>query len=156
MLTKSKVSFKKLINPVTIALVAGAVVGLSGIQLPKIATTFLNKSSACMSPVSMLLTGMVISQYDMKEMLTKKTVYFISAMRLLIIPFALGGALLLLGLKDAVIPMLMLMAMPCGMNTIIFPKLVGEDCQVGASLAFVTNILCCLTIPLCLLVFGGF
>ena len=44
--------------------------------------------------------------------------------------------------------------MPCGMNTIVFPKLVGQDCRTGAGLACVTSILCCITIPLCLWLFG--
>ena len=39
-------------------------------------------------------------------------------------------------------------ALPCGLNTVVFPKLVGENCSVGASLAFVSNILACITIPL--------
>ena len=41
-----------------------------------------------------------------------------------------------------------------GMNTIVFPKLVGEDCKPGAALAFITTILCIVTIPICLFVLG--
>ena len=48
----------------------------------------------------------------------------------------------------------MVLAMPCGMNTIVFPKLVGEDCKPGAALAFITTVLCIVTIPICLFVLG--
>ena len=63
-------------------------------------------------------------------------------------------ALKLLGFEELVLPALMVLAMPCGMNTIVFPKLVGEDCKPGAALAFITTILCIVTIPICLFVLG--
>jgi len=50
-----------------------------------------------------------------------------------------------------------LLAMPCGLNTIVFPKIVGEKCDIGAGLAFVSNIAACITIPLVFALFeiGG-
>ena len=37
--------------------------------------------------------------------------------------------------------------MPCGLNTIVFPKLVGEDCSLGAGLVLTTHALSCITLP---------
>ena len=77
-----------------------------------------------------------------------------TALRLIVIPVVIGGILLLLG-QDAAVPTAVLMfAMPCGLNTIVFPKMVGEDCRVGASLAFLSNICACITIPLVFALFG--
>ena len=111
MLTKNKLSFKRLLNPVNIALAAGAVVGLTkpyivilfttylpeftafitpiGTPVLEFVTSFLNKAQACMGPISMLLTGMVISEYKFKDMLSQKSVYVMAALRLIVIPFAL-------------------------------------------------------------------
>ena len=155
MLTKSDKPWKKLLNPVTCAMVLGAIVGITGFELPELVNTFLSRSSACMSPLSMLLMGIVISDYKLKDLLKGKVVYLIVAMRLLVIPCSIGFILKLLNLDSLIIPSLMILAMPCGMNTIIFPKLVGEDCAPGASLTFISTILCCLTIPLCLFLFSG-
>ena len=154
LLTKSKLSVKKLFNPVTMSMLLGAVVGLCGIQLPGLASSFLSKAGACMGPVGMLLTGMVISEYKLKSLVSNKVVYLISAIRLIVIPFLLALVLKVLSHQALVVPALMVMAMPCGMNTIVFPKLVGEDCETGASLAFVSSLLCCVTIPVCLAVFA--
>lgn len=153
-LTNSKVRVKKLLNPMSIALVLGAAAGLTGIKVPDVVNVFLGKASACLAPVSMLLTGMVISDYAMKDMLGRWQVYVMAALRLLVIPCTVGLVLKLLSLDMLVLPAIMMLAMPCGMNTIIFPKLMGEDCKTGASLAFFTTALSCLTIPLCLLLFG--
>lgn len=154
MLTKSKGSLLKLLNPVNIALVAGAVVGFYGVEIPSVASLFLNKATACMGPISMLLTGLVISEYALKDLIFNFRVYIMAVLRLLVIPVSVCIVLRGLRLEIALLPTLVILAMPCGMNTIVFPKLVGEDCRTGASLAFVTSILCCFTIPLCLQLFG--
>ncbi|MBO5106392.1 MAG: AEC family transporter, partial [Clostridia bacterium] len=57
-LTKTKLSFKKLINPPLIAITLGAIFGLSGLTLPDFATDFLSTASAPMGPCTMLILGM--------------------------------------------------------------------------------------------------
>ena len=154
-LTHSKVNLKKLISPANIAIVLGSVWGLLGLPVPTVAGTLFSKASGCMGPVSMLLTGIVISQYQLKDLFTNRSVYVMSALRLLMIPCAVAGVMLLMGIDPTVTTVaLLILAMPCGMNTIVFPKLVGEDCRTGAALTCVTSILCCITIPLCLWLFG--
>jgi len=149
-LTKAgKLSLKKLLNPVMIAILLGMVLGLSGLKLPAFVDGLLGKAAACMSPVSMILAGMVISEFDLRKLLKKPSNYGVVFLRLLVIPCIIAGALKLLGLTEVILPALLIYAMPCGMNTIVFPRLVGEDCEPGAALAFISSILACLTIPLC-------
>ena len=107
-----------------------------------------------MSPVSMLLMGMVISQYSMKDMLSCWQNYVIIALRLLVLPCVVTAALRLLNLEMLVLPTLMVLAMPTGMNTIVFSELMGQDSKPGAAMALVSSLLCCGTIPLCLWIFG--
>lgn len=150
MLTNTKLSLKRLIQPVIIAIALGCVAGLAEIKLPTIATEILNKASGCMAPVSMLLTGLTISEFKLKDLLTESKLYIMTGLRLLVIPCAIAGVLTLLGAKDAVMPALLIYAMPCGLNTIVFPKLIGEDCHIGAGLACISSVLACVTIPICI------
>lgn len=154
MLTHSKVTFKRLLNPTTIAMVLGAIAGLTGFQLPSVMTQVVYKSAACMAPIGMLLAGAVIAEYSVKTLAKKKEVYLIAALRLIATPLVLGGALLLLGLKAYMVPLMLIFSMPCGLNTIVFPKLIGEDCETGAALALLTNLACCITIPVIFWLFG--
>lgn len=154
MLTKSPVSLKRLVNPVVLSILAGMCVGFSGIELPVVAANFLSKAAACMGPISMLLSGMVISQYKLTELFRNRESYLIALLRLVGIPCTVAIVLHALSLQTLIIPSITLLAMPCGLNTIVFPQLVGEDCGTGASLALVTSLLCVITIPLCLLVWG--
>lgn len=153
MLSKTGLNLKKLINPPIVAIFIGAVIGLTGIPLPAAITSTLEKTAACILPVSMVLTGMVVSEFDIRTLLRRKSDYIVVLCRLFLFPCAIAGALKLLGLNDVVIPALMMYAMPCGMNTIIVPRLIGEDCESGAALALISNLLACVTIPICVSLF---
>lgn len=150
MLTNQKLSFKRLINPVVISILLGAVFGLSSIKLPSVVETFVSKSGSCMAPISMLLAGMTISEFSVKHMICDIKTYFISIMRLALIPLAVMFLLKMFFDDTVVRAAVLLCAMPCGLNTIVFPKLVGEDSKEGAKLAFVSSILSMLSIPLIL------
>lgn len=152
MLTKrtgEKFSWKLIFTPSVVGILIGCVVGLSGLQMPSVVTEVTSKAAACTAPVSMLLTGIVLSEFDVKALLTDKRAYVFSALRLLGIPALLFVLLKLLGLDHAILPAIMIYAMPCGMNTIIYPKLIGEDCRIGAGLTLISTALSLLTIPLC-------
>lgn len=151
LLTNSdSVSLKKLINPSLIAMLIGAVVGLNGWHLPNILETVANNGANCMGPISMILAGITISDYDMKELLRNKRSYVIVFFRLILIPLALCFALNPFVNKEILMIVVLLYSMPCGLNTIVFPKMVGEDCRPGASMAMLSTLACLFTIPFCM------
>lgn len=152
-LTKQGVSLKKLLNPVIIGMVLGIVVGLTGLQLPTVVNDVVGKSAACMAPLSMLFTGIVISGFSVRSMLSDVKTYIMAALRLLVIPVAVGLALSLFCEKEVVLTAVLFAALPCGLNTVVFPKLVDENCQIGASLALISTVLSCITFPLVLTLF---
>lgn len=153
-LTKRSFSIKKLFNPPTVAMLVGAIWGLFSIPLPEMGWGFLQKSAGCMAPCSMLLMGIVVSQFSLKSLLKEKKVYIITCFRLLLIPIAIGGILMLFCQESIVQIAVLAYVMPCGLNTIVFPRLVNEDCHIGAGLAVVSTVLACITIPLVLGIFG--
>lgn len=146
-LTKTKIGLKELLNPVIVTMILGMVLGLSGFRMPELVSDILGKGSACMGPISMLLTGIVISEYNLKEILGDVRIYIMTALRLVVIPVILGMVLGLLADKGIVRMAVLLYALPCGLNTVVFPKLVNENCKIGAGLALVSHLATCLTIP---------
>ena len=148
-----KVSWKRAFSPSTVAILLGAVVGLSGLELPNLMLQVVTKSAACMGPVSMLLTGIVISQFRIRDMVLAPKTYLICALRLLVIPTVVFLLLKLVGLELAITSAVLTYCMPCGANTIIFARLAGQDCKTGASFAMVSILLSLLTVPLCLYIF---
>ena len=147
-LTKTKLTFKKLLNPPLLAIALGSVIGLSGLTLPSFATDFLETASAPLGPSTMLILGMTLSEYKFSKLLKFNMNYLITLLRLVIIPVA--GVLIfkLLSLDNVIIPALIVYSMPCGLNTVVFPKLVDEDCETGAALTLISTTLSMITIPL--------
>ena len=153
-LTKKKFSLKGLLNITTISIVISMFFGLFEISVPNIFTNIVNNASACMGPVGMLMTGIVISEFDIEKVLKKKKIYPMLILRLIVIPIVLGGVLSLFCSEKIVQIAVLFYCLPCGLNTVIFPKLVNEDCETGAALSMLSTVASIVTIPLVCSIFG--
>ena len=145
--TLGKGTLKKLVNPIILSVIFGVAFGLSGLELPTVASSAISMASSCVGPLSMLLTGITLSTFVMKELLSDKTAYIFSFLRLVGFPALAYGVCRLANL-DAILPMVLIATcMPCGLNPIVFPRLIGEDCKPGARLALLTHALSMVTLP---------
>ena len=148
MLTGRGGSLKRLVTPLTLSIALGIVVGLTQIQIPDVIGQVLSTSSACVGPLSMVLTGISLSAFAPRELVTDVKTYIVVALRLVGIPALVFGACTLLRLDGVIVPATIMASMPCGLNTIVFPKLVGEDCKIGARLALISHLFSLVTLPL--------
>ena len=148
-----KVSPRKMLNPSNVAICLGCIVGLLAIPLPDIISSSVSKAGACMSPVSMILTGIVLSEFPVLKLIRNKSAIFISVLRLIVIPVAVILITKQFFSTDVAVIAGLICAMPCGLNTIVFPRLVGRDCEPGAAMAFISNIMALVTVPAILALF---
>lgn len=143
--------FKNLLNPCVVSIGIGAVLGLTGAQpvIPSFVKLSLSNLASCMGPIAMILTGFVAAKYSIGELLSKPFVYLATLFRLILLPAAFLGALLLLKTDARIIEMcLFAYATPLGLNTVVFPTAYNKDASTGASMALISHTLCVLTIPL--------
>ena len=152
-LTKRGFSLKKLINPVIIAMLIGAIVGFTQLRLPNSMMEFVNKTSGCMAPLSMLLAGITISEYRLKNLLSDKNAYIMAIIRLIVIPLCVLLILKPLCSTELTRTAVLLFSMPYGLNPIIFAKLIDENYFLPAKLAFISSVLSIITVPLFLSLF---
>ena len=153
MLMDKKINLKNLFQPVTVAMFVGIAWGLLGLPMPQMLNTVLKSAGACMGPVSMVLVGLVLAGFTWKQLLPSWQAWGFCLVRLIIVPAMVYGVCMLIGqfipLPDAVYPSAVIMAaMPCGLNPVVYPKLIGQDCSLGAKLIPLTSILSMATIPL--------
>lgn len=154
-LTKSGFNLKSFLNPAMVTLVIGMIIGIANIPIPSVIGSVLDRGSSCMAPVSMVLAGLVISEFNLKEIISRWAIYPVTAVRLLVVPLICGAILNLLNVDKTIMNIAVLfVALPCGMNTVVFPKLVNEDCRAGAGLALVSTIIACATIPVITQIFN--
>ena len=137
-----------------ISMIIGMIVGIINIPLPGFLTSAVSSLGSCMSPLAMLLTGMTVAKLDIKKTLSDKSIYLVSAIRLLIIPvisiFILKFIPMSYGLKLCTVCSL---AMPLGLNTIVVPSAYGKDTSVAAGMALVSHVASCITIPIIFMLF---
>lgn len=139
---------KSLLNPMFICLIVGMLIGLTGINMPKFAMTVIDTAGGCMSPVAMLLTGVTVAHMDLKKVLSTKSIYAVSLVRLIVFPMIFVGLFSLIRFpKNLVICTVCSQAMPLGLNTIVIPRSYGQDVSVAAGMAIVSHALSVVTIP---------
>ncbi len=142
-------SWKKIFNPPMIALIIGVIFGVCRIPTPEIVLNAANSASNCMAPCAMLLTGFVLAKQPFGAMFTQAKSYLISFIKLIIFPVAGFFLMRLLGApQQAVILCTIALALPFGLNSVVFPEAFGGDSTPGARLCFIGNLMALVTIPL--------
>ena len=143
-----KSRLKAFANPMFAALLAGMVIGLSGIGLPGPVMTAVTTAGSCMSPIAMLLTGITVANMDVKKVLSLKSIYVVTFVRLVVFPLLAIGLFMLLPLSETVmVCTVCALAMPLGLSTIVVPGGYGKDTSVAAGMTIVSHLLAAATIP---------
>ena len=151
-----KDSLKNLINPMFIAMFIGMILGLSDkIKIPEFLNSAVTTLGDCMSPVAMLLTGITIAKIDLIKTFKNISVYWVSVIRLFIIPLAAVGVLTFLPLDYGLaLCTVCSLAMPLGLNTIVVPSAYGKDTSVAAGMALISHLMSCISIPVVFMIFN--
>ncbi len=148
---KQESIFKRLLNPIFVSILIGAVLGLTGAEkyVPGFIASTISNCAACMGPLAMILTGFVIGGYELKALLKNGRVYIATALRLFLLPALFVAVLLLLKAdKTTLVCTLFAFGTPLGLNTVVFPAAYGGDTSTGASMAMISHTLCVVSIPL--------
>ena len=143
-----KERLRSFLNPMFISMLAGMVIGLTGLSLPDWVTSAASSCAGCMSPIAMLLTGITVASADLKKIFTNISIYAVSIIRLIVFPLIMMTVLYLLKTNDTLaICAVCSVAMPLGLNTIVIPSAYGKDTTVAAGMAVISHLLSCITIP---------
>ncbi|MBR5614508.1 MAG: AEC family transporter [Clostridia bacterium] len=144
-----KENMKSFVNPMFIAMLIGIIIGLLRIPLPQWVVSVIDVSGDCMSPIAMILTGIVVSFIPLKKTFTDIKIYTVSIVRLLLMPLIFIFAVSFFDISQTIyICGLCSLAMPLGLNTIVIPSAYGKDTSVAAGMAVISHLLAVITIPL--------
>ena len=142
-------------TPALYAMVVGLAIYLLQIPVPALIAQPLELLSNMNTPLSMIITGILIATGDLKHIFTDRHIWKLAALRMLLIPavclaaFAALG-LLRFGMSAQVV--LLLECCPAAAITSVFAVQFGHDEQFAAGCVVLTTLLSILTLPLCALV----
>ena len=148
---KRRLSPRMLLNSTFLSVIIGVVLGMTRLPLPGFLDKTISSCAACYSPLAMILTGYVIGRFRISRLLHIKSVYVVTALRLMVLPLATFALIKALAVpSDIALLIMVFSSMPLGLNTIVFPAAYGGDETLGASMALISNPIGLVTVPLML------
>lgn len=140
-------------TPVLYAIVVGLGIYLLQIPLPALISQPLELLAGVNTPLSMLITGMLIAAGDVRSIVTDKHIWKLASVRMLLIPaatLALFGVLGFHGTAAQVVTLLE--CCPAAAITSVFAVQFGHDEHFAAGSVVLTTLLSIITLPLCALI----
>lgn len=135
-------------SPALIAIVIGVVLLLTGFRPPAFLGSTISALASCTTPVSLIVTGGVLAGISPRSIVNKIAIYY-SSLRLLIIPLAVLGALVLLGVPALVTAVVVIaLAMPTAAATVMLATVYDANASYASELLFFSTVVSMVTIPL--------
>lgn len=153
---KSAINVKKaVLTPVVLAFLVGIVLNLLGVTkwVPEL-LTYTNHFKGIVTPLSMVVLGMKLTEVPMKKLFSSRRMYYVSFLRL--VAYTVVGMALVYGLQyipflgigsDAVLGFFIGLAMPTAGLASVFADQYGGDTENAVILTLGTTVLSIVTIP---------
>jgi predicted permease len=150
----AKFKLKNILNPGLISVAIGIVIFICSIRLPFAVNRCFEMIGSMTTPLSMIITGVIIGGMDVKKIFTRPSIYVSALVRLILIPVICALILRTIGLDEKVYGVCVLVAaMPVAAMATVFAENFGGDAQFASQNVFITTILSLLTIPVLALIF---
>lgn len=135
---------------INLSMAVGLVLYFTQFQLPQALLAPLGYLSDATTPLSMIITGMNLSQGSVSDVLRDRDAFTASAARLLLFPVAAWGLMRLVpGLSPLVLgAALVNLSMPSPAAATLLGEQYGGCTQLAARTVFLSSLLCLATVPL--------
>lgn len=140
-------------TPVLYAVIAGLAVYLLQIPIPNLITQPLELLAGMNTPLSMMITGMLIAAGSVKSIVTDVHIWKLAAVRMVLIPAVCLALFSLLGFHGTATQVVVLLeCCPAAAITSVFAVQFGHDESFAAGSVVLTTLLSIVVLPLCALV----
>lgn len=140
-------------TPVLYAMVVGLAVYLLQIPVPDLIAQPIDLLSGMNTPLSMLITGMLIAAGDLKSIVCDRHIWKLAAFRMVLIPAVCVAVFALLGFHGMSAQVVLLLeCCPAAAITSVFAVQFGHEERFAAGSVVLTTLLSIVTLPLCALI----
>lgn len=136
-------------NPIILSLLAGLVLFFTQIPLPGLVTDTVSALTALNAPLAMIILGVYLAQTDLLRMFRTGRLYWVSAVRLVLIPLLSLAVLMLLPAeyRDIKAALLLVAAAPVGSNVAVYAQKLNLDYTWAVQTVCVSTLLSIVTMP---------
>ncbi|WHH57440.1 AEC family transporter [Petroclostridium sp. X23] len=143
------IHLRDIVNPPMVALIIGLCIFLFSIQLPKPIAQTVSMVGNTITPLAMVLSGLILANAAFSKMFSNYKVYIVSFIRLILLPVAVLLVLKLFNLELLMIGIpVIVTAMPIPANSAILAEKFDGNAYLGAQSVFISTLLSVLTIPI--------
>lgn len=146
---KAKINLKNIIlNPGSISVLIGIPLFLLQIRLPDFLSVTMERVGSCNSPMAMIVFGTFFANCNFKNIFLKKEVYFVSLVKLIIIPVVMLFVFKLFGVDGSMrIALTISASAPVATNTAMYAAKYDNDTALSSELVGQTSIFSIITMP---------
>ena len=134
--------------PMFLSTIAAVVLFFLGIRIPSVVLDSMNYVADMNTPLAMMVAGFSVAQADLGKMLRNTRIYFVSFIKLILIPLLVIGVLKLMALPDAVaVTVLIGAACPAATTGTMMAIRYRQNYTYSSELFAMTTVLSVVTIP---------
>ena len=149
MFTRKKFAFKSLVTPPTVSTLLLTVMLALGLHFPAPVQTVIANTGAMISPLSLIIVGVMMSENKLTSILKERRAYLITLIRNLLIPLAFMLVLTVLPLESASrLCLLVYLACPCATLTTIYAIQCDCEPELAAHSVLMSTMFFAATLPL--------
>ncbi len=139
---------KGLLSPMVIACLTGLILFFGRIKIPQVPSDAINYVAGMNTPLAMLIAGISVAQTDLLKMLKNARIYFLSALKLLLIPLVTLPILAVLPVSfNVALTILIAVACPTGATGTAFALKFHKNYRYASEIYAFTTLLSLATIP---------
>lgn len=158
---EGKLDWRKIVfNINMISVFIGIILFFTKIRLPGILNQTLSSVGSMIGPASMIVTGMLIAEMSLKEIFKNGRVYFISFLRLIVVPVISLILLKISGLvnghpdgKKLLLIVFLAVITPSASTVTQMCQVYGNDSKYASAINVMTTLLSIVTMPLMVLLY---
>ena len=154
---------KIVLNINMISIAVGVVLFFTRIRMPEVIDNTIGAVGNMIGPASMIVTGMLFAGMNLKQIFVNKRVYFVSFLRMLIVPLIAlvlikGSRLANLSADAPKIMLIVFLAVitPSASTVTQMCQVYGNDSQYASAINVVTTLSAIITMPVMVLLFENF
>lgn len=146
---EAKIDLKKLVlNPGSISVLIGLPLYFLQLDIPYFISYPMELVGNCNSPLAMIVFGTFLANSSFKNMFAKKEIYFVSFLRLVLIPLCMLGIFYVCGVRGSLlVAMIISASAPTATNTAMYAAKYENDTALGSEIAAQSSVLSIITMP---------
>lgn len=159
--SENSINIKKIVTNINfLSVVIGIILFISQIKFPEIVKNTLGSVGGTIGPISMIITGMLIGNVNLKKIFSYKNIYIVAFLKMILFPFIalvflkFGGLNTIVPNGKTILLITLLATITPSASTITqMSQIYGKDAEYASIINVTTTIICIITMPLIVLIY---